>query len=613
MSAPTWNKISDYAMIGNCRTAALISNHGSIDWCCFPKFDSPSYFTRLLDPSGGHFALTPTDSFQSRQAYLEDTNVVQTRFTSKTGSASLTDLFPVKDPKTQSNELWPDEEILRILSGETGEIEFHLELLPRCSYGRQGIQFSRIGDWGFKGSDGRKHFLFQSSLPAKNLTLEKTPLGHKVSGQFKVRAGEKIFTSFSYSDEAPAVIPPLKTALERYEHTIAYWRNWSARCEVEGEYKAIIQRSSLALKLLNFAPSGAFVAAPTTSLPEWIGGPRNWDYRFCWLRDASFTTRALLRVGHLDEAKAFLNWLLHSTRLTWPRLQVLYSVYGESKIPETIAHWLSGYRHSKPVRIGNAAFNQHQLDVYGEVIDSFYSLAGFLLPIDRETQKMVVGFGKAVAECWREPDQGIWEFQRPAKNYTHSKVMAWVAMDRLAKLSKRFRWKVPYEAERIAKQIRDEIESRGFHPTLKAYTQAFGEPKLDASLLVMPMVGYCDAASPRFVATRNAIIRDLSQGDLIYRYPPGSDGLPGPEGTFTICNFWLAEAFAKAGSLIEAERYFKAASDTLTPTGLFSEELNPKNLEYLGNHVQGFSHIGLIHAALAIQEASCAQKQRRTA
>lgn len=602
MEDATWTRISDYGMIGNSRTAALVSNGGSIDWCCFPKFDSPSYFSRLLDPLGGHFVVSPARSFQSHQSYLPGTNVLQTKFLSEGSSIVLTDLISVKDPKIHPDELWADEEIIRIVEVEAGETDFVFELFPRRSYGRQGIPLKRIGNWGINGNDGRKHFLFQTSLSEAYLKIEETPNGSRIRGQFKVRAGNRIIFSFSYSDEAPAVMPPLETALERRDHTILYWKNWAERSSTKGAYGEIIQRSALALKLLNFAPSGAFVASPTTSLPESVGGSRNWDYRYCWLRDASFTTRALMRVGHLDEAKAFLNWLLHSTRLTWPRLQVLYSVYGESKIPETIVDWLSGYRGSKPVRIGNAASRQLQLDVYGEVIDSFYSLVDFLHPIDRETQKMVTGFGQAVTELWRKPDQGIWEVRGSPKHHTHSKVMCWVAMDRLAKLSRRFGWRLPYDADRIADEIRDEIENRGFHPKLKTYTQAFGGTDLDASLLIMPLVGYCEADSSRFVATRNAIIQQLSRNDLLYRYLPGLDGFSETEGTFTICNFWLAEVFAKSGDLSESERWFNAVVRSLAPAWLFSEEMNPMDREYLGNHPQGFSHIGLIHAALAIEE-----------
>lgn len=594
--------IADYGVIGNCRTAALISKAGSVDWCCFPKFDSPSQFARLLDPAGGHFSLTPTTSFQSRQAYREGTNVLTTRFVTERGTSILSDLMSVKNPETHRNELWPDEEILRVLEGEEGETEFQLELLLRGDYGRRGVSFRKIGNWGVLGSDGRKHFVLQASRPQVKLEIEESLLGAGIRSHFRLRSKDRVIVSLSYFDEAPGVIPPLGMALERLEQTLRYWKSWAEKCSYRGASRKLIQRSALTLKLLNYSPSGAFVAAPVTSLPEWIHGTRNWDYRFCWLRDASFTMRALVRLGYLEEAKSFLNWLLHSTRLTWPRLQVVYTVYGESQIKESIADELSGFNNSKPVRLGNHASTQIQLDVYGEVIDSFYSLAEFLEPIDRETRKMVIGFGKAVAELWNQPDQGIWEFRSKPKHYTHSKVMCWVAMDRISKLAKWFGWDLPYDAEKIAFEIRDEIEIRGYDFGLKSYTKAFGESELDASLLVMPLVGYCDANAQRFCSTRDAIIRHLGQNDLIYRYVPESDGFAEPEGAFTICNFWLAEAFARAGDLDEAQRWFNAVVKSLAPLGLISEEIDPRSREYLGNYPQAFSHIGLINAALAIDE-----------
>jgi GH15 family glucan-1,4-alpha-glucosidase len=603
-------RISDYGLIGNCRTAALVSNRGSIDWCCFPKFDSPSYFARLLDGAGGHFSITPTRPFQSHQAYFENTNVLQTTFRGEGNAAVLTDLFSVKDQYVHTDELWPDEEILRIVEGQEGEMELELELLPRADYGRRGLRFRWIGDWGIKCGDGRKHFLLQTSLKPTDVRVQESHMGDHVSAKFMIRAGERAIISLCYSDEAPSVMPPLETAFERLNHTISYWKGWTVSCPGGGIYKKLIVRSALALKLLNFAPSGAFIAAPTTSLPESLHGSRNWDYRFCWLRDAAFTTRALLRIGHLDEAKAFLSWLFHATRLTWPKLQVMYTVYGEAKIPECIADWMSGYRGSKPVRIGNHASTQVQLDVYGEVIDSLYELIDFLVPIDTDTKELVIGYGRTVASHWNNPDQGIWEFRTRPMHYTHSKVMCWVAMDRLAKLSQKLKWELPYDALMISHEIRNEIESKGYNSKLNSYTRAFGESELDASLLVMPIVGYCDAKSPRFQSTREVIIQNLSENNLIYRYPRDSDGFAEPEGTFTICNFWLAETFALSGDLSEAEKWFNAVASSLAVTGLSAEEIEPQSGEYLGNHPQGFSHIGMINAALAIDDLRKSQMER---
>jgi GH15 family glucan-1,4-alpha-glucosidase len=602
MVAHAASRISEYSLIGNCRTAALISQSGSVDWCCFPRFDSPSYFARLLDPNGGHFSIMPAGPCESRQEYLDGTNVLQTRFSTGTGAALLTDLFSVKGGAAP-DELWPDQEILRTIEGESGEMILLLELLPRGRYGRHGLRARRLGKWGICFEEGRKTFMLQTTLKHESLEVRETPFGNCARARFTVKAGERVVVSLTYADEAPSVMPPLSLAMDRAGKTVTYWKGWSARAQCEGALAPWIKRSALALKLLNFSPSGAFIAAPTTSLPENMGGTRNWDYRFCWLRDASFTTRALLRLGYLEEAKSFLNWLLHSTRLSWPKLKVLYSIYGEANIKEISADWLAGFNGSRPVRIGNHASAQTQLDVYGEVIDSFFALSSHLHPIDRETRKMVMGFGEAVSELWRQPDQGIWEYRSVPKHHTHSKLMCWVAMDRLAKLSARYGWRLKYDASKVAEEIRAEIELRGFDPAVRSYTRAFGDPALDASLLVMPLVGYCEPTAPRYLATRGAISSRLSRGDLIYRYLPASDGLSEPEGAFTLCNFWLSEACARAGEVDEARKWFMAVVNSLGTPGLASEQLDPDGRVFLGNYPQGFSHIGMINAALAIEAA----------
>lgn len=596
------SQISSYGVIGNCRTAALVSDQGSIDWCCFPKFDSPSHFAKLLDPKAGHFSITPIGSFQSTQTYIEGTNILQTRFENSHGSSILTDFFSVKSEGVHPNELWPDEEILRILEGKHGIVTFKMQFHPKRKYGTEELQLSPIGNWGIKACSRRKHFLLQFSFPCSLLQIVDTSIGRLAEAEFQVHEGEQIILSLSYSEESPSVMPPLSTVMDRFDHTYSYWKSWSSSCKVEGPYSSILRRSALALKLLNYAPSGAFIAAPTTSLPEWVGGPRNWDYRFCWLRDAAFTTRALLSIGHIEEAKSFLNWLIHSTRLTAPKLQVLYTVYGESKVSESEIKWMTGFQNSKPVRIGNEASTQLQLDVYGEVLDSLYSLLDHLNPVDHDTKQMVIGFGESVAKLWREPDQGIWEFRSNPKHFTHSKVMCWVAMDRLRKLAAHLKWKLPYNSEKIANEIRTEIEEKGFNAKMNTYTQSFGETELDSALLVMPLVGYCSADYPKFLATRNAIIQHLSKNNVVYRYSYEKDNLSTPEGAFTICNFWLAQSFAKSGDLYEAQKWFHAVTDHLPGVGLSSEELNPENYSFLGNYHQGFSHIGLINAALEMSE-----------
>src|SRR5207253_5412468 len=350
--------------------------------------------------------------------------------------------------------------------------------------------------------------------------------------------------------------------------------------------------------------SGALVAAPTTSLPEHIGGIRNWDYRFCWPRDASGMVRTMVALGFHDEADAFLSWILYTTWLTRPNLQVLYSVYGHTSIREKVIDWLSGYRNSRPVRIGNAAEQQFQLDVYGEVLDGIYSFSPYMTEFDGETRAFILGLGNAICKLWNQPDEGIWEVRSGRVHHTHSKVLSWVGLDRLIRLAKKYSWKAPPEQfESVKNKIKKAIEERGFNPTLGAYTRTFDGTELDASVLVMPIVGYCEASSPRMQSTCKAISENLSSNGLIFRYRNVDDGLTGPEGSFGICNFWMAEVLAKAGNLDRAKQYFEQILKRENKIGLWSEEIDPVSGEYLGNYPQGFTHIGLINAAIAISKA----------
>ncbi len=604
MCARPYVPIADYGMIGDCRTAALVSKAGSIDWCCFPHFDSPAYFAALLDRKrGGYFSITPVAPYRSEQHYLEDTNVLATVFSTASGVVRLLDCFSVASESVKNAQLWPNHEILRVVEGLRGDVELELRFHPRPNYGQRSIRMVRRGRLGLNCSDAENLLNLQLDLPASTLVLHVLATGTEAFARFSTHAGSRNYFSLIYDNEAPAVIPPLgQSAQARFEVTLAYWRQWIARCAYRGIYSASVRRSALALKLLTFAPSGAVVAALTTSLPEKIGGVRNWDYRYCWLRDAALTTRALVSLGFLEEASAFLSWLLHSTRLTWPRLQVLYSVYGEHRLSEVALPWLEGYEQSAPVRLGNGAAEQFQLDVYGEVLSAVWQLAEHVDRFDGETRTFILDLGRAVSELWRLPDDGIWEVRSGRAQHTHSKVMSWVAMDRVCKIARHFGWSAPLSHyEGVARSIRQAVEARGFSPRLNSYVRVFGGDELDASLLVLPLFGYCDASAPRMVSSCRAIGAGLSENGLIYRYTKVDDGLPGREGSFGICNFWRAENFARAGDIPRAKQWFERLLARENRLGLWSEEIDPRDNTFLGNYPQGFTHIGLINAAVSLE------------
>jgi GH15 family glucan-1,4-alpha-glucosidase len=590
-------RISNYGLIGNCRTAALVSCQGSIDWCCFPRFDSQSLFASLLDQErGGHYVIQPNNSFESSQNYLNDTNVLMTTFKTKSGIATLCDCFTVGE---YEKELLPQHEILRTLRIEEGEMRFRFALVPRSQYGAHSVRLNRIGNWGIQCTRGRKLLLLQSDLAISQFQLSDDG----VFAEFVLRAGDSLAFSLVYSDTAPSPLPLMgDAALQRQDETAAYWRRWVAQCTYQGEYVVEVHRSALALKLLTFAPSGAILAAPTTSLPEWIGSNRNWDYRFCWLRDSAFTVRALANLGYLEEANAYLNWLLHATRLTHPKLQVVYSAYGESHLSEEELPHLTGYLNSKPVRIGNGAWNQLQLDLYGEVLDAAHFLLPHFGPVDHETKQFLLGLGRTVMDHWQEPDDGIWELRGGRAHHTHSKVMMWVALDRIQAIAQAQGWSLPDGVVQTQSRIHESIERFGFNESLAHYTKAFHGNDLDASLLVMPLVGYCQADSDRFQSTVRAIQRKLGNSGLIYRYLPGTDGMDSMEGTFLICNFWLAEALARAGQFEQSRQTIEAVLSRMNSVGLLSEEMNPHDSQYLGNYPQAFSHIGLINAAVTLAD-----------
>jgi GH15 family glucan-1,4-alpha-glucosidase len=597
-------KLSDYALIGNCRAAALISKNGSIDWCCLPEFHSPSIFAALLDPSrGGHFSIAPAMTYKSSQKYIPETNVVETLFMTADGEVRVTDAFTAMTEEEKTGCLFPDHEILRVIEGITGNVKMKLECAPRKFYGRDIPALEDRKKLGIQFSWKENIHTLLSTLKPEEIEINHTQ--GKVVSNFHVDSNQRLIFSLSYSSQCPAVLPELATGgLKRMENTIAFWRAWIHKCRYAGLYSEEVKRSALVLKLLSYAPSGAIIAAPTTSLPERRGGERNWDYRYCWLRDASFTTRVLLNLGFEEEAHAYMHWILHATRLTRPKLQVVYSVFGHASIKEQIIPWLSGYGLSKPVRIGNGADGQFQLDVYGEVLDAVFTYARVIKTFDTETKRFLIGLGEVICARWNQPDHGIWEIRSQRLQHTHSKVMAWIGLDRLIRLCEMYHWrKAPLKKfKETSERIRNEIEQAGYNKELGSYTRELNGISLDASALTFSLVGYCDPGSDRMISTMEMIYSHLSKDNLIYRYRNVNDGLRGEEGAFGACNYWYAENLARTGQLERAIRVFEDIQSHAGPSGLLSEEMDPESGELLGNYPQGFTHIALINAALAIDE-----------
>ncbi len=593
--------IADYALIGDSRSAALVSRDGSIDWLCFPRFDSPSIFAALLDGrEGGRFRIQPSGSFRTERRYWPGTNILETTFHAVTGTAVLRDLMPVASEEDKRSELLPEREVLREIGGVSGEVEIEILYEPRPDYGRQRPIIRRRGELGFWCDAGNAALVLRSELP-----LDLAGDAHAVRGRARVRAGERRYLSLGYIEMGPGAIPLLGDAARgRLERTARWWKEWAGRCTYIGRFREAVVRSVLTLKLMAYAPSGAVIAAPTTSLPERIGGERNWDYRYCWLRDASLTVRALFDLGYDEEALAFLSWMLHTTWLTQPELQVVYDVYGRAKLPERILPHLEGYAGSQPVRIGNDAHGQLQLDVYGEVLDAAFGFGQRGGRFDRRTQHLLEGLGHTVRKRWREPDEGIWEGRSGQAHHTHSKVLCWVALDRIVRMYDEGWIDVAIDGFRTERDaIRQEIERRGYNAEIGAYTRLFDGNDLDAALLTLPLYDYVDAADPRMRSTLARIQERLGRGPLIYRYLDSDDGLPPGEGTFGICAFWAVECLARSGELETATETFEQLLGYANDVGLFAEEIDPDTGAALGNFPQAFTHIGVINAALRLAEA----------
>jgi len=596
---PPYPPIADYAAIGCTRSVALISRGGSIDWLCWPRFDSASVFGRILDmEKGGFFAIRPSIEHEAKRRYIDGTNVIETTFTTETGVARMLDLMPVFTEEEKQKNLSPFRQLLRRVEIIEGEVPIEIVYAPRPDYGRITPRLEVRRDsvycsWGARVLNLRSdaEFMIGEGTATSRVTLH---------------AGESRTFALGFDEETPAVLPSLD-AVSEIERTIAFWRTWSSQLTYDGPYRDLVLRSVLVLKLLTYAPTGAIIAAPTTSLPEWIGGVRNWDYRYCWLRDASWTVSALYDCGFSNEGAAFLDWLLYSTRLTQPHLQMLYDVFGESSVPERTLDHLDGYRGSRPVRIGNDAHSQFQLDVYGEVLGAVEEATRRGETLDRDVQHLLRRLTEIVCKRWEEPDAGIWEKRGDPRQHVHGKVMAWSALDSAQRIAERCHMKIDEaRVEKAKADIKEAVLTHGFDARRNTFTGIFDDEEVDASLLFIARVGFIDPADPRMLGTIDAIRNDLGHDGLIYRYDSRKteDGLPPGEGVFLACTFWLVEAMALAGRVDEARTLFDDVVRHGNDAGLFAEEIDVPSGALLGNFPQALSHIALLNAALHLEEAS---------
>jgi GH15 family glucan-1,4-alpha-glucosidase len=589
--------IREYALVGDGRTAALIARDGSVDWLCLPNSDSPSVFARILDAErGGSFRLEPAMPFEAERHYLDSSNVLETTFVTAEGRVRVTDAMLLSD----SRELSPMRELVRKIEALAGTVPLRWAFEPRFGYGRAKTRIERRAG----------HWFAQAGADALVLSLSDAAQGDlrngAVSGELSLAPGESAVFSLAGASREPAVIPGREGSERRLEHTKRFWPEWAGRLRYEGAWPEAVTRSALALKLLTFAPSGAIVAAPTTSLPEWIGGGRNWDYRFTWLRDASWTLDAMLRLGYQDEAHAFFWWLMHASRLTQPRLQVLYSLDGSQHTRERGLE-LSGYRGSRPVRIGNGARAQVQLDIYGAMLEAIWIYARSVGRLDGDTGKEVARIADYVEKHWRDKDNGIWEVRDERAHYIQSKGLCWVALDRACALGEK--GLIPNRNKRwraAADELKEWVDEHGWDDELQSYVRAPDLREVDASLLTLAVLGY---QSERLEATIAAVERDLREGPYVYRYR-GDDGLEGEEGAFLTCSFWLVDAYARTGRLDDANALMDELVGLANDVGLYSEEIDPRTGEFLGNFPQGLTHLALINAAVTIADVETEGRER---
>jgi GH15 family glucan-1,4-alpha-glucosidase len=582
----TFAPIESYALIGDCETAALVGLDGSIDWLCWPEFSSDACFARLLGAEeNGRWLLTPAvEVTKTTRKYRDHTLILETTFEAPDFEVMLIDFMPVRAANNTSD-------IVRIVKGIRGSAPIQMELSIRFNYGTT-VPWVTRSDGGIRAIAGPDLIVLRTKAPLAGEDLTTV-------SEFTVNEGESVDFVMTYGRShlhAPRAIDVDKALTE----TQRYWEDWAAICSYQGPYRDIVERSLITLKALTYRPTGGIVAAVTTSLPEQLGGPRNWDYRYCWLRDATFTLDALMHGGYYQEAKAWQQWLLRAIAGSPDQVQIMYGIAGERYLPERELTWLSGYEDSKPVRIGNAASEQLQLDIYGEVLGAFHQALGRLGKDGEVSFSMLRHLVEHLETIWQQPDEGIWETRGGKQHFTYSKMMTWVAFDRIIKAAGLLHAGAPVERwQKVRNKIHDEICSQGYNQKLGSFVQSYGSDQLDASLLLMPMTGFLPAADPRVIGTLKAIEQQLMSGGLVLRYntATSSDGLPPGEGVFLACSFWMVRALQLQGRDEDARKLFERVLSLANDVGLLAEEYDPGARRLVGNFPQALSHIALVNAA----------------
>ncbi len=594
MSTP----LEEYAIIGDCETAALVSRRGSIDWLCWPRFDSGACFSALLGtPEHGRWLIEAADpDARVTRRYRGDTLILETRVETPAGDATVIDFMPLRGRNS---------DIVRLVRGDRGRLAMRSELVLRFDYGHSIPWVTRLDDGTIRAIAGPDMVTLRSTVPLHGEGLT-------TRGDFEIAAGATaafVLTHGQSNLPPPDAIDPI----ESLHHTEEFWTDWALRNQSQGEWSDAVCRSLITLKALTYAPTGGIVAAPTTSLPELIGGERNWDYRFCWLRDATLTLLALMNAGYYSEAQAWRDWLLRAAAGAPSQLQIMYGLAGERRLTEFNVPWLPGYEDSRPVRVGNAAHDQLQLDVFGEVMDALHQAHRGGIESSEPAWAFQCEMLEHLTQIWQEPDQGIWEVRGAPRHFTYSKVMAWVAFDRGIRGIETFGLRGPAERWRAVRaEIHDEICRRGFDPALGSFVQSYGSKELDASLLLLPTVGFLPVSDPRMRGTVEAVERQLFVDGFLLRYDTrsGADGLSGREGAFLACSFWLADAYVLMGRIDDGRRLFERLLALRNDVGLLAEEYDAGRGRLIGNFPQAFSHIALVNTAHNLARANKPAEQR---